>query len=162
MLDRFDLALLNLLQADALATAETLGAEVALSPSAITRRLRRLRDSGVIARSVAILSPKLTDRRLRAIVQVQLHEHAAQKGLADLRQRLLDSPEVQLCLEVSGTFDLLLLIVSSDMTAFNAFADAQLAADESVRRYETSFVKKEIKNQPAVPLNERDLGEYSG
>ena len=55
MLDRFDLALLNLVQADDSQTADQLAARVALSPSAIARRLRRLRADGWIARTIALL-----------------------------------------------------------------------------------------------------------
>lgn len=155
-LDRFDIALLNLLQLDNIATADALATKVALSPSAITRRIRRLRDDGLIAADVAILAPQLAERRLRALVQIQLNEHAQEKGLAALRARLAGADEVQLCLEVSGAFDMALLVAARDMAAFNAFADAHLAGDRSVRRYETSFVKKEIKNAPMVRLDERD------
>jgi hypothetical protein len=42
------------------------------------------------------------------------------------------------------------------MAAFNLFADAELAASPVVRRYETSFVKKEIKNRPSIRMDERD------
>ena len=42
-LDRFDRQLLNLVQADSGQTAERLAEQVELSPSAIQRRLRRLR-----------------------------------------------------------------------------------------------------------------------
>jgi hypothetical protein len=44
------------------------------------------------------------------------------------------------------------------MREFNDFADRHFAADPSVRRYETSFVKAEIKNRPVVPLDENDVG----
>ena len=37
-----------------------------------------------------------------------------------------------------------------------ATAKPELAASPAVRRYETSFVKKEIKNRPMVRLDERD------
>ena len=56
-LDRFDRQLLNLVQADSTQTAERLAEQVELSPSAIQRRLRRLRDEGVIERECAILIP---------------------------------------------------------------------------------------------------------
>jgi Lrp/AsnC family leucine-responsive transcriptional regulator len=157
-LDRFDIALLNLLQADNLATAEALARRVPLSASAIARRVRSLREDGLIAAGVAILSPDLTGHRLRAIVQVQVHEHAEEKGIAALRARLAGASEVQLLLNISGAFDLLVLAVTRDMAAFNAFAETYFAADPSVRRYETSFVKAEIKNRPTVPLDERDMG----
>lgn len=155
-IDRFDIALLNLLQSDNLATAEMLARQVPLSPSAIARRVRGLREEGLIAADVAILAPELTGDRLRAIVQVQAHEHAEEKGIAALRARLAAADEVQLLLNIAGAFDLLVLVVTRNMAAFNAFADAYFAADPSVRRYETSFVKSEIKNRPAVPLDEKD------
>ncbi|MDP9422349.1 MAG: Lrp/AsnC family transcriptional regulator [Pseudomonadota bacterium] len=157
MFDSFDLKLLNALQEDADRTAEQLAELVALSPSAIARRLRRLREVGAIARTVALLPASIVDRRLRALVSVQLNEHAEKGGLAELRNRMQSLDEVQLCLEVSGSEDLLLLVACRDMAEFNAFADAELAASPVVRRYVTSFVKKEIKNRPMIRLDERDV-----
>ena len=156
MFDNFDLKLLNALQEDADRTAEELAEIVALSPSAIARRIRRLRESGAIARTIALLSADIVDRRLRAIIRLQLHEHEQAEDLKEFRSRLKGRDEVQVCLEVSGSDDMLLLVACRDMAEFNAFADAELAAGPMVRRYETSFVKKEIKNQPMVRLDERD------
>lgn len=155
-LDAFDIQLLNLLQADNLATAEVLAREVALSPSAIARRIRGYRDDGLIAANAAILASELTSDRLRAIVQIQAHEHAEERGIAALRARLAAAREVQLLLNVAGAVDLIALVVTRNMREFNAFADAYFAGDPAVRRYETSFVKAEIKNRPAVWLDERD------
>jgi Lrp/AsnC family leucine-responsive transcriptional regulator len=157
MFDSFDLKLLNALQEDADQTAEHLAKLVALSPSAIARRLKRLREVGAIERTVALLSPKLADKRLRALVSLQLQEHAPAAGLAELKERLQHLDEVQLCLEVSGTDDMVLLVACRDMAEFNVFADAELAASPVVRRYETSFVKKEVKYRPMIRLGERDV-----
>lgn len=157
MFDSFDLKLLNALQEDADRTAEQLAELVALSPSAIARRLRRLREVGAINRTVALVSPKLADKRLRALISLQLHDHAPAAGLAELKARLELLDEVQLCLEVSGTDDMVLLVACRDMTEFNAFADSELAASPVVRRYETSFVKKEVKYRPMIHLDERDV-----
>jgi Lrp/AsnC family leucine-responsive transcriptional regulator len=156
MFDSFDLRLLNALQEDADRTAEQLAELIALSPSAIARRIRRLRESGAIARTVSLLSSDIVDRRLRAIIRVQLHEHEQAAGFTEFRSRLKTRDEVQLCLEVSGSDDMLLLVACRDMAEFNEFADAELAASSVVRRYETSFVKKEVKNQPMIRLDERD------
>ena len=155
-LDRFDIALLNLVQSNSAATADALAREVPLSPSAITRRLRRLREDGLIAAEVAILSPLLVEDRLWAMVQVQAHDHAEDRGIASLRSRLSALHEVQLLLDVAGSFDLALLIVTRNMASFNTFTERFLAADPVVRRYETSFVKRVIKNRPAVRLDEGD------
>ena len=152
MLDDFDLALLDQLQRDDARTAEQLADSVALSPSAIARRVRRLRHEGWIARTIALLSPKLTDRRLRAIVLVQLSEHADRAGKDALLRRLQGSAEVQFVYEISGSYDLLALLSCENMDAFVEEAERLFAADATVRRYETSFVKRELKFAPFVKL----------
>jgi len=152
MLDAFDLALLNAVQQDDLQTADALAGQVPLSPSAIARRLRRLRAEGWIARTIALLAPRLTASRLKALVLVQLAEHADQAGKAALRERLRDEPQVQFAYEMTGTFDILVLFDCAGMAAFNDVAEAVLVADPTVRRYETSFVKHEVKFAPFVAL----------
>ena len=154
MLDRFDLQLLDLLQRDDSRTADELATRVALSPSAISRRLRRLRGEGWIDRTIALLSPRLTERRLRAIVYIELAEHADLKGKTALEERLRAAAEVQFCYETTGDCDLLALIDCASMSDFNAFCDEVLTADPTVRRYETSFVKREVKFAPFVQLTE--------
>jgi Lrp/AsnC family transcriptional regulator, leucine-responsive regulatory protein len=152
MLDPFDLALLNLVQRDDSLTASELATRVALSPSAIARRLRRLRAGGWIARTVALLSERVTGQRLRAVLFVELAEHADLKGKAAVEQRLRAVDQVQFCFEVTGECDLLVLVDCANMMEFNRFCDDVLVADPAVRRYETSFVKREVKFAPFVNL----------
>ena len=73
--DATDLKLLAALQQDASRTTDALAAEIALSPSAIARRIRRLREAGIIERHVAILSDQAV-RYLSVFVDVQLDRHA--------------------------------------------------------------------------------------
>ena len=152
MLDRFDLALLNHVQRDDSQTADQLAHWVPLSPSAIARRLRRLRGDGWIERTIGILSPRLTENRLRALVVVQLNEHADIAGKAALEQRLIECCEVQLCYEISGPYDFIVLFDCSSMAEFNRQAEQLLTADATVRRYETSFVKRGVKFAPFVEM----------
>ena len=154
MLDRFDIALLNIVQRDDDRTAESLADEVALSPSAIARRLRRLRADGIIARTIALLTPRLVDRRLRAIVLIQLSEHADLKGKNALEKRLVAAPSVQFCYEIAGPHDIIALFDCESMAAFNEAADELLTSSPTVRRYETHFVKREVKFAPFVELSE--------
>lgn len=152
-LDRLDVRLLGCLQSNTLQTAEELAEQVGRSPSAVARRLRRLRSSGAVAADVALLSDEAAGYPLFAIVHVQLERHAPQEG-DQLRRRLVASPNVQLCLDISGSFDILLMVVAADMDAYNHFADTMLAEQPAVRRLETSFVKKRTKATLALPLEE--------
>lgn len=150
-LDRYDRELLHWLQRDALRTADDLARDVALSPSAITRRVRRMREDGTIVADVSIVSDQVGPF-LSALVDIQLDRHALPHIEALLR-RLDAVPEVQAILEVTGTFDLTLMVVVADMADYNRFADAMLAGDPVVRRYETRFVKKRRKWSAARPLD---------
>lgn len=152
MLDKFDHRLLELVQQDDSQTAEQLAESVPLSPSAIARRLRRLRSDGWIERTIALLSPKLTERRLRAMVLAQLSEHADQRGKSALLKRIETTRQVQFCYELAGAQDLLLLFDCGDMAEFNQVVEEVLVADPTVRRYETSIVKRDIKFAPFVAL----------
>ena len=63
---------------------------------------------------------------------------------------------MQFCYEITGPNDLLALIDCESMHAFNAVADRILSADPIVRRYETHFVKREVKFEPFVELDAGD------
>jgi Lrp/AsnC family transcriptional regulator, leucine-responsive regulatory protein len=152
MLDDFDLKLLNLVQRDDARTAESLAEEVPLSSSAISRRLRRLRSDGWIARSIALLSEKLTRGRLQAVVFVQLDSHSDLRAKSGLEESLLQSDRVQLCYEIAGADDFIVLFDCHDMADFRTHAEDMLASDPRVRRYETHIVKRRVKFVPFIDL----------
>src|SRR6202008_2953086 len=99
------------------------------------RRLRRLRSEGWLERTIALVSQRLTARRLRALVFIGLAEHANLKGKASLEERLRFVGQVQFCYETTGAFDMLALFDCASMNEFNALCDAVLVADPTVRRY---------------------------
>lgn len=151
-LDVVDLRLLGLLQQDAQRTADELSNDVALSPSAIARRIRRLRNEGAISAEIAVLDLAVGPF-LAAVIEVKLDRHAT-AGVEAFLRRLGSSPNVQALMEVSGPFDIMMLVATTDMDAFNTFADAELSADPAVQRYETRFVKKRRKFTTALPLGQ--------
>lgn len=150
-MDKVDLLLLDRLQEDNLQTADRLAERIGRSPSAIARRLRRLRASGAVAADVSLVSEETAGNPLFALVHVQLERH--EPHAADLlRRRLAASAQVQLYLEISGAFDIVLIVVVRDMDSYNRFTAAMLEGDAGVRRFETSFVKKRVKATLALPL----------
>lgn len=149
-MDHLDRALLVCLQQDNLQTADQLAERVGRSPSAVARRVRRLRAEGAIAAEAAILSDAAAGHPLSAVIHVQLERVAPHEGNL-LRQRLVAHPQVQLCLDVAGAFEIVLLVVAANMDIFNAFT-LEVLEQPIVRRFETSFVKKRHKATLAVPL----------
>src|SRR5690606_39350604 len=101
-LDRFDRHLLNLVQEDAGQTAELLSEKVPLSPSAIQRRLRRLREQGVITRDVSIIDPRRVGRTTFFIVALQV-ERERPELLSQLRTWLASQEHIQQVLDRKST-----------------------------------------------------------
>ena len=106
-LHRLDRQLLACLQRDNLQTADRLAEQVGRSPSAIARRLRRLRSNGAVAADVSLISEEAAGHPLQAVVQIQLERHARHEVDA-VRRRLAASPNVQLVLNLAGAFDILI------------------------------------------------------
>jgi DNA-binding Lrp family transcriptional regulator len=76
-LDALDLRLLELLQADASRPNQALAEAAHASPATTLRRVRRLVESGVIERQVAIVSPHQLPG-LTALVEVTLDAQGAE------------------------------------------------------------------------------------
>jgi len=150
-LDRFDRQLLNLVQADAARTADQLSEYVALSPSAIQRRLRRLKDDGVIVRETAIIDPRYVGRPTFFVVSVQV-ERERPELLARLRAWLADRDEVQQAFYVTGEADFVLVIAAQDTEAFDGLMAAMVADNPNVLRFTTNVALSVVKRSLFVPV----------
>ena len=71
-MDALDSDILRALRENARMSYRDLGALVGLRPNAAADRVRRLVDSGVIAGFTLRLNPEAADRRLHALIDVQL------------------------------------------------------------------------------------------
>lgn len=150
-LDRLDVRILSALQENNQATAQMLAERVPLSPSAILRRIRQYREEGLIAADVSILDPAPLGELFSVLLMVQLERHSP-AAVSEFRTHLVNSAHVQVCMEISGAYDISCIAVFRTMEEFNAFTDTHIAGHPSVRRCEASFVKRRVKFTPAIPL----------
>lgn len=150
--DAFDLRILALYQDDVRVTAETIGERVGLSAAAVQRRLKRMREAGVIEAEIAQVSPASVGYPLSCIVSVDIDRETA-ADLDRFKARMLACAEVQQCYYVTGVADFILVVLVADMLAFEAFTRAQLLADANVRSFTTHVVMEPVKVGLQVPLN---------
>src|SRR5687768_4362929 len=106
-LDSTDLRLLALLQADASLTNQELSERAHTSPATALRRVRRLVDTGIIQRRVALLDPDALGHGLTAIVELSLDRQNAE-FLETFEQRAVNDDAVQQCYRVSPGPDFVL------------------------------------------------------
>ena len=154
-LDKLDRQILCSLQADGRATYEQLAAQVGLSPSAVLRRVKRLEDSRVIDRYVALIKPETVGLGLTAYITVRLEKHleSHKRNPMDLfRASVQTWPDVLECAALTGEMDYLLRVVVQDMAHYSRFIMDTLLKHPSVQDCKTSFVLDRVKATTAVPL----------
>jgi Lrp/AsnC family leucine-responsive transcriptional regulator len=150
-LDRFDRQLLNLVQVDSGQTAERLAEQVELSPSAIQRRLRRLREAGVIVRDCAIVDPAVVGRPDFFIVALEVERERADL-LAQLRKWLAAEAQVQQVFYVTGEADFILVVTCADTESYDTLMSRMMRENPNVRRFKTNVALGVLKRGLAIPV----------
>jgi DNA-binding Lrp family transcriptional regulator len=150
-LDDFDRRLLNLVQSDASQTAERLAENVGLSPSAVQRRLRRLRETDVIVREIAIVDPKCIGSPVSFIVALQV-ERERPELLNQLRAWLELQENVQQAFYVTGQADFMLVVTAADTETYDAFMARLMADNPNVKRFTTYVALGIVKRGLAIPV----------
>lgn len=153
--DSIDLKLLEALQADATLTNQALAQQVHVSPPTCLRRVRRLRESGLLQRQVALLDPErvgqLLGHGLQAIVEVLL-DRQGQAEQESFEARVVQDEAVQQCYRVSPGPDFVLIVHVPDMPGYLALAQRLFTADANVRNVKAFFALKRAKFEPRIPL----------
>jgi Lrp/AsnC family leucine-responsive transcriptional regulator len=151
-LDRFDLRLLAALQADNRRTTEALGEAVGLSPTACQRRLKKLRDAGVIEADVAIVSPQAVGRPLLMLVSVALERERA--DIIDrFKKAILRTPEIMSGYYVTGETDFVLVVSARDMADYEMFTRRFFYENADIKGFKTMVVMDRVKASFALPLD---------
>jgi Lrp/AsnC family transcriptional regulator, leucine-responsive regulatory protein len=154
-LDSTDFALLAQLQEDSALSNQDLAAKVHVSPATCLRRVKRLRDTGLIEREIAVLDPQKLAQSvghgLEAVVEVSLDRQGNEEQQA-FEQRVSADDAVQQCYRVSPGPDFILIVAARDMQDYLALAQRLFTSDANVRNVKAFFSIKRAKFRPRIPL----------
>ena len=154
-MDATDLKLLDLLQTDASLSNQDLAEQVHISPPTCLRRIKRLRDAGLIEREIAVLSAdrlaSALGHGLTALVEISL-DRQGEEALTAFEARVVQDDAVQQCYRVSPGPDFMLLVHVADMPGYQALAQRLFTSDANVRNVKAFFSVKRAKFQPRVLL----------
>ena len=151
--DRTALQVAASLQKDNTKSLDRIAEEIGSSRSAVQRRVRRLRDAGVIRGDVALIDARRMLGLETFIIDMQLRTERSDLTARFVRTiRALN--EVQQCYLTTGRWNCGAIVLLPDARAFDAFALAHLADDPSVRRYKARLVVRDVKISLSVPVGE--------
>jgi len=143
-LDPVDRRILDQLQKNNLVTNLELAELAGISPPACLRRVRRLREAGVIRADVSVLDPAYAGRHMTALVEVTLERDRIDM-VDNFKRAALAEPAVRQCYFVTGDPDFALVVQVPDVAAYENFTRRFLYANPDVAKFRTMVVLDPVK-----------------
>lgn len=149
--DKFDLAILKVLQEDARASLQVISERVGLSSTPCWARIKRMESEGVIQGYTVRVDPASIGLSETVIVQVTLESHT-DETLYDFGRILEQIPEVMEAYLVSGDYDYYIRIAVKDTRDYERLLRERLYRIPGIRHSKSSFVLRTLK-ESLIPLS---------
>ena len=151
-MDRYDRAILEVIQNEGRISNQELADRVGLSPSPCLRRVRTLEETGIITGYRAIVDAKKMGLSLMAILMISMDRHTPER-FANFDRIVADLPEVLECLLITGQdADYQLKVIVNDMDGYQRLLLDKITRIEGVSGVHSSFVMRQVVNKTAVPI----------
>ncbi|ESP95003.1 MULTISPECIES: Lrp/AsnC family transcriptional regulator [Pseudoalteromonas] len=147
-IDKFNQIILRELSKDGRLSNVELAEKIGLSPSACLRRVQDLESQGLIKGYRAVLDSEKLGTGFIAYVGVGLREHSTESQKSfELAIELASA--VKECHNVTGEFEYLLRVETTDLNAYKAFHADVLGSIPQVRTITTHVVMESTKDERA-------------
>lgn len=150
-MDGSDYKLLAVLQQNARTPIQELAEHIGASTASVQRRLKVLRDTGVIQKEVAVLDPKKLGFGITAVVSVELERDRLDQ-IDAFKRKARQDPQVMNFYCIAGDGDFVMIVVAKDIDDYEVFTHRFFFADKNVRKFRTSIVISTEKATLALPL----------
>jgi len=150
-LDKFDLAILGVLQEDARASLQQISSRVGLSSTPCWARIKKMENEGVIQGYTVRIDPSAIGFTETVLVHVTLENHN-DATLAAFGKALEDIPEVLEAYLISGDYDYHIRIAVRDTRDYERLLRERLYHIPGIRHSKSSFVLRSLK-QSLTPLS---------
>lgn len=151
VLDRYDRALVQVLQREGRITNSELAARVNLSESACLRRVRALEAAGLIEGYAAVINQQRAGCAVNVFVSITL-ERQERADLRAFEEAVRKVPEVMECYLMSGEYDFLIRVVVADTADFERVHSQHLTSLPHVSRVHSSFALRTVQKSRELPI----------
>jgi Lrp/AsnC family leucine-responsive transcriptional regulator len=152
-MDKMDLRILKVLQADARASAQQVSEQVGLSPAPVWRRIKAMESARVIQGYHARVDRHRVGLGACMFTQISLDRHTADV-VENFERSVRAAPEILECHAITGDADFLLKILVESPEAYDAFLHRFLFNLPGVRQTRTIVGLREIKNETCLPIKD--------
>ncbi len=144
-LDPLDIKILARYQSNTRVPAAEIGESIGLSAAAVQRRIKRMRELGVITNEIAQIDPTAVGLPVTVIVHVDIERETLQHidaFKAAMRARL----EVQQCWYTTGLTDFILIVRAASLAAYEQFTREALLSNANVKKFTSYVALAEVKS----------------
>ncbi|MEP3422270.1 MAG: Lrp/AsnC family transcriptional regulator [Erythrobacter sp.] len=149
-LDSKDWAILKALQADSSSSIQSVADAVGLSVNPCWRRIKRMEESGVIARRVALVDPAKAGAATCVFVTIRTRRHDAE-WLAAFNGAIADIDEIMECHRMAGDIDYMLKLRVADIGGYDRIYQKLIRRVPDLADVTASFSMEEMKTTTALP-----------
>lgn len=149
-LDSKDWAILRLIQRDATLSLQAIAENVGLSANPCWRRIKRMEESGIIARRVALLDPAKVGVATCVFVTIHTRRHDAE-WLEAFHAAIDGIDEIMECHRMAGDIDYLLKLRVADIAGYDRFYQRLIRRVPDIADVTASFSMEEMKATTALP-----------
>jgi Lrp/AsnC family transcriptional regulator, leucine-responsive regulatory protein len=151
MIDRLDTKILDALQKNCRITTEELGEMIGLSSTGVQRRIKKLRELGVIEKEIAVLSPEKVGRAVQVLVSVTLERDHI--DIVDSFKKMIKStPEIMCAYYVTGDTDFVIHVTAKTITEYEKFTQEFFHKNPHVKFFKTMVIMDRVKTGLFLPL----------
>lgn len=143
-MDRIDEQILRLLRENGRITSSDISKQVHLSVPAVSERIRKLEDTGLIKQFTVKLDREQLGLHLIAFVMVQIEKT---EHIAGFRTTVMQSECVLECHHIAGAYDYLLKVALKGTTELERFISETLKQVEGVSKTNTMIVLSSMKEE---------------
>lgn len=154
-LDRFDISILSILQADNTTPQRDIGEQIGLSAPAVQRRIKRLRESGVIRSDISVLDPDKVGRPITILAEVKMEAEKVEI-VNQAKDIFRNTPQVQQCYYVTGDVDFILILLVYSMKEYEELTQRLFFGNNNVKNFKTSIALDIVKVGLNISINGND------
>ncbi|MBA5777669.1 Lrp/AsnC family transcriptional regulator [Stappia sp. F7233] len=153
LLDPSDIRVLRILQRDASMSIAEIAREAGMSQTPCWRRIKKLKETGVIRHVVAIVDRESVGLGFVAYSFVKLAV-PSRENMETFDKLVHRWQEVVTCERITGAVDYLLKVVAADIKAYDDFLRLKLLDNTLVSDVQSRIVVHTVKDTAALPLRE--------
>lgn len=153
LLDAGDIRILRVLQEDASLSIADVALKAGMSQTPCWRRIKRLKETGVIQRTAALIDREKVGLGFASYTFVKLALPSTE-NMQEFDRMVNRWPEVVLCERITGAVDYMIKVVTGDIKSYDDFLRLKLLNSQLVSDVQSRIVVATVKDTPSLPLRE--------